>query len=87
MEAMDWGDIEDFVHFGEVGAHMVDECRHYVLLAPQNLVGTTIMTNLHEMVRQLVSRVMLVCMHPTVCHALRTKGRVDVMSLHACHEL
>ena len=50
MEAMDWGDSEDFVHFGQVGADQVDDCRYYVLIAPQNMVGTTIMTNLGDMV-------------------------------------
>ncbi|KAK9791634.1 hypothetical protein WJX73_009343 [Symbiochloris irregularis] len=50
MEAMDWGDIADFVHFGQVGADQVDKCRYYVLIAPQNVVGTTIMTNLGDMV-------------------------------------
>lgn len=51
MEAMDWGDIADFIHFGQVGADQIDDCKFYVLIAPQNVVGSTIMTNLNEMVR------------------------------------
>ena len=36
---------------GQVGADQVDECQHYVLVAPQNVVGSTISTKLQEMVR------------------------------------
>ncbi|KAK9842820.1 hypothetical protein WJX74_002899 [Apatococcus lobatus] len=50
MEAMDWGDAEDFVGFGNVGANQIDDSQYYILIAPQNVVGTTIMTNLQEMV-------------------------------------
>ena len=46
----DWGDLVDFVHFGEVGSHMVDNCQYYILVCPQNIVGSTILTNLNEMV-------------------------------------
>lgn len=51
MEAMDWGDAEEFVGFGNVGANQIDDSQYYILIAPQNVVGTTIMTNLQEMVR------------------------------------
>ena len=52
MEAMDWGDIVDFVSFGQVGADQIDAgVDHYILICPQNVVGSTIMTNLLEMVR------------------------------------
>ena len=50
MEAMDWGDAVDFVSFGNVGASQVDEASFYILIAPQNVVGNTIMTPLLEMV-------------------------------------
>ena len=50
MEAMDWGDAEEFVSFGNVGANQVDEASFYILIAPQNVVGNTIMTPLLEMV-------------------------------------
>ena len=53
MEAMDWADMVDFVHFGNVGSDQVDDCRFYVLIAPQNIVGSTIMTNLLDMVGAL----------------------------------
>lgn len=50
MERMDWGDAEDFVSFGTVSADQIDDSRYYILIAPQNVVGSTIMTNLHDMV-------------------------------------
>ena len=50
MEAMDWGNAVDFVSFGNVGASQVDEASFYILIAPQNVVGNTIMTPLLEMV-------------------------------------
>ncbi len=48
---MDWGDAEDFVRFGAVGAQHIDDCDYYILLCPQNVVGNTIMTGLLDMVR------------------------------------
>ncbi|KAK9861434.1 hypothetical protein WJX84_008393 [Apatococcus fuscideae] len=50
MEAMEWGDAEDFVSFGQVSADQIDDSEYYILIAPQNVVGNTIMTNLQEMV-------------------------------------
>ena len=50
MNMMDWGDIGQFVSFGEVGADQIDSANYYILVAPQNVVGTTILTNLGEMV-------------------------------------
>ena len=44
---------------GQVGADQVDECQHYVLVAPQNVVGSTIATKLQEMVRSLHSPLLL----------------------------
>lgn len=50
---MDWGDAEEFVSFGEVSAEDADcEADVFLLIAPQNVVGSTIMTNLLEMVRR-----------------------------------
>lgn len=46
----DWGDAADFVSFGHVAADQIDESAVYVLIAPQNVVGNTIMTPLLEMV-------------------------------------
>ena len=48
---MDWGDAQDFVRFGAVGGQHVDDCDYYILIAPQNVVGNTIMTGLLDMVR------------------------------------
>lgn len=53
MEAMDWGDIRDFVSFGTVDAGQVDEATYYLLIAPQNVVGGCIMTSLYDMVPAL----------------------------------
>ena len=52
---MDWGDIGDFVSFGEVGRDQIDDASYYILIAPQNVVGSTILTNLGDMVRSLHS--------------------------------
>lgn len=52
MEAMDWGEVGDFVTLGSVGADDVDESTDvYILLAPQNIIGGCVLTNLGEMVR------------------------------------
>ena len=61
MMAMEWGDAERFVTFGEVGADQVDDAEYYILIAPQNVVGSTIMTNLGEMVRFNVEASIFVC--------------------------
>ena len=50
MDRMDWGDVEDFVTLGAVGADQVDESQYYVLIAPQNMVGHTIVKPLIDMV-------------------------------------
>ena len=49
MERMEWGDAEDFVTLGAVGKDHIDESQFYVLIAPQNMVGQTIMTPLLDM--------------------------------------
>lgn len=51
MKMMDWGDAEDFISFGEVSAGDAEcDADVFLLIAPQNVVGNTIMTNLLEMV-------------------------------------
>lgn len=50
MTMMDWGDIGQFVTFGEVGRDQIDDAAYYILVSPQNVVGNTILTNLGEMV-------------------------------------
>ena len=51
MNMMDWGDIGQFVSFGEVGRDQIDGASYYILIAPQNVVGSTILTNLGDMVK------------------------------------
>jgi hypothetical protein len=42
---MDWGEATEFVSFGQVGKDEVDDTTDvYILVAPQNIVGNTIMT-------------------------------------------
>lgn len=53
MNMMDWGDIGEFVSFGEVGRDQIDDAAYYILIAPQNVVGSTILTNLGDMVCSL----------------------------------
>jgi len=49
MDQMDWGDADDFVTTGAVGADQVDDTDFYILVAPQNVVGgNLIMTALGE---------------------------------------
>ena len=50
MERMDWGDLVDFVSFGNIGEDQIDDSQFYILVAPQNVVGSTIVTKLTEMV-------------------------------------
>lgn len=49
---MDWGDLVDFVSFGNIGADQIEQdCQFYVLVAPQNVVGGgAIISKLIEMV-------------------------------------
>ena len=53
MERMDWGDLVDFVSFGNIGADQIEQdCQFYVLVAPQNVVGGgAIISKLIEMVQ------------------------------------
>ena len=52
MEVMDWGGFEDFVRFGEVRESEVDDdCSYYLIIAPQNVVGSCILDYLKEMVQ------------------------------------
>lgn len=45
MNMMDWGEATEFVTFGQVGKEEVDEATDvYMLIAPQNIVGNTILT-------------------------------------------
>ena len=50
MERMEWGDAEEFVTLGSVGEAQIDDSHYYVLIAPQNMVGQTIVKPLLEMV-------------------------------------
>lgn len=53
MEAMEWGNAAEFVRFGEVGADQIeDDCNYYILVCPQNVVGSTIITKMKEMVEK-----------------------------------
>lgn len=53
LEAMDWGDYTDFVRFGQVGADQIEpDCQTYIIIAPQNVVGNTIITELTNMVEE-----------------------------------
>ena len=50
MDNMDWGDALDFVSFGHVNPDQLDESDFYILVAPQNVVGSPIIHNLIQMV-------------------------------------
>jgi hypothetical protein len=61
MSVMDWGEAAEFLTFGAAGRSQVDSATDvYILVAPQNIVGNTIMTDLSEMVR---------CSHPQISSA------------------
>jgi adenylate kinase len=52
MKMMDWGDAAEFISFGAISKEDADcDADVFILVAPQNIVGNTIMTNLEEMVR------------------------------------
>ena len=50
MDNMDWGDALDFVSFGHVNPDQLDDADFYILVAPQNVVGSPIIHNLTKMV-------------------------------------
>ena len=50
MDNMDWGDALDFVSFGHVNPDQLDDSDFYILVAPQNVVGSPIIHNLIKMV-------------------------------------
>eukprot|EP00892_Ulva_mutabilis_P010208 jgi/Ulvmu1/755/UM010_0129.1 len=51
MKMMDWGEVAEQVTFGEVSAEDAEgDADVFLLIAPQNIVGNTIMTNLSDMV-------------------------------------
>ena len=54
MDNMDWGDALDFVSFGHVNPDQLDDADFYILVAPQNVVGSPIILNLIKMVRTLL---------------------------------
>ncbi|EIE24349.1 hypothetical protein COCSUDRAFT_65858 [Coccomyxa subellipsoidea C-169] len=56
MENMDWGEVFEFVSFGNVGSDHLDDSAYYVIVAPQNVVGSTIMTKLLEMATAAVEQ-------------------------------
>jgi hypothetical protein len=54
MDNMDWGDALDFVSFGHVNPDQLDDADFYILVAPQNVVGSPIILNLIKMVGALL---------------------------------
>ena len=50
MDNMDWGEALDFVSFGHVNPDQLDDSDYYILVAPQNVVGSPIILNLIKMV-------------------------------------
>ena len=50
MDNMDWGNALDFVSFGHVNPDQLDDADFYILVAPQNVVGSPIILNLIKMV-------------------------------------
>lgn len=47
---MDWSDVSEFVSFGAVGKEHIEEgVDYYIILSPQNVVGTSIIPILTEM--------------------------------------
>ena len=54
MDNMDWGDALDFVSFGHVNPDQLDDADVYILVAPQNVVGSPIILNLIKMVGALL---------------------------------
>ncbi|CAG9466110.1 unnamed protein product [Pedinophyceae sp. YPF-701] len=53
LENMDWGDAEEFVRFGAIGADEVDDSYAYIIVAPQNMVGASVIESLEEMSKKV----------------------------------
>lgn len=50
---MDWGEAESFVRLGQLGADVVDEeCNTYILIAPQNITGHSVVPLIKDMVEK-----------------------------------
>lgn len=87
MNMMDWGDIGEFVSFGEVGRDQIDKASYYILVAPQNVVGTTILTNLGDMVDEAESKGKAVILMnpvlkdiPSAAGVMGVRGRAERMA-------
>lgn len=50
MKAMDWGPAAEFISTGQLGADQVEAADAFVLVAPQNIVGFSVLPLVEEMV-------------------------------------
>lgn len=51
MTQMDWGDAAEFITWGNYGTDAVDDADVYLLLAPQNVTGDSVLPFMQDMVR------------------------------------
>ncbi len=51
MTLMDWGDAAEFVTWGNYGAEEVDDAEVYLMIAPQNVTGDSVLPFMQDMVR------------------------------------
>lgn len=56
MKAMDWGSATPFLSTGNIGGKEVEGADAFVIVAPQNIVGHSIVPFLEEMVREGVCK-------------------------------
>jgi len=49
LDAMDWGDVDEFISKGAVGPDEIDEADYYLIISPQNIVGQTVVPLLEGM--------------------------------------
>lgn len=90
MSVMEWGDATEFVTFGKVGKDEVDEATDvYILVAPQNIVGNTIMTvrfsNANYMSLTQFSTAVITLRYPLPpCNKYKSMGRVPTPGYQNC---
>lgn len=60
LELMDWGEAEEFISLGSIGPEVPrEEDDYYILIAPQNIVGYSVLPYLQEMEEVVGDRPMI----------------------------
>ena len=94
MKQMDWGEAAEFVTFGAVGAEHVDDTTDvYLVIAPQNTVGVSIIEPLKAMTEAAVGKRRPICLinpnlkdRPSAGGVMSVRGRAERMGFTGTFE-